>query len=137
MFNDLVNFERVSRLCGEQGSVHHTARQQFIRFWRRFERDVHVQRFGNFVDHATAHSEFQTREVFNAGDRFLGVENDAGAMGEITQNLNALVFGCEFWVFTGNAVESHRQGLCTVTQEGKFGHLCHHKSARRVTVHGE
>ncbi|MEY3939262.1 MAG: hypothetical protein RL659_2103, partial [Pseudomonadota bacterium] len=111
------------------------AGQQFIRIGSWFERDVHVKRFGDFIDHATANSEFKTWKVFNSGDGFLGVEDDAGAMGEISQHFDALVFGCEFWVFASDAIECHRQGLCTVTQKRKFGHLCQHKTAGSVAMH--
>ena len=115
MLNDLVNFERVSRLRREQRAIHDAARQQLIRIGRWFEGDIHVKRFGDFIDHATPNSEFKTCEVFHASDGFFGVENNPWAVSEESQNFDALVFGCEFWVFAGNAVKSHRQGFGSVT----------------------
>jgi hypothetical protein len=118
MADDLVDLEGFGRFGGEQRSVHDAARKQLIRIRRRLERDVHAQRLGNLVHHAAAHAEFQSSQVVHLGDRTLGVEHDAGTVGEEGQHLDPLVFGGELRVFGGDAAVRDGKGLRVLPRNG-------------------
>ena len=77
--------------CGNQHAVHHARRQQFVGLRRRLERHVHAQRLADVVDHAAADAELDAVQVVQRLDRPLGVEDDAGAVREHGDHLQAAV----------------------------------------------